>query len=939
MKNKPQFQNAMKNSMILVLLLMTGLAAAGQTFSISGRLTDTENAGLPNATLLLLNAGDSTMVNYALSNLQGEFEIRDLPRNRYLLRITYVGYATLYRDVDPPAGALLDLGNIRMQDERTVLREVIIQEERIPMRVRGDTIEYDALAFKVQPNEVVEDLIKRMPGIEIQSDGTVVAQGEEVRRVLVDGREFFGRDPKMATQNLPADAVSKVHVFDEKSEQARFSGIDDGQRERTMNLELKEDRRDGLFGNTTLGYGPDNRFQGRTNINRFDDKGQLSLLGMGNNLNQQGFSIGEYMNFSGAAQGIMGGGGGPMQITLGQAGGIPINPEGRPSTNGIMTSWAGGLNMNRKLWDRTEVNASYFYNQLNHDLVQTTDRENYLPAGNYQYLQTGTQDNQNDNHRLTFRADHTLNENNSLLLTLNSSLNNTGGLYQTESRNISPEGQLQSSSQQSSESDRDNLSLNSSLLWRKRFGTPGRTLSAGLDLVATGSEQTASLDALNRFFSQGNREELLVQNTYQESLNQSLGFNLSYTEPLGNRRYLEASYRITSNRNEVDQQVFDVVDGTEQRNDRLTNIYNSTYLYQRGGVNFRLNRDAYNLTVGGNVQATVLKGELFSQGQAIDRDYLNVLPVLRFNYNFSNVRRLTFDYETSVQEPGILQLQPLVDNRDPLNIYVGNPELRPSYRNRASMRFNSFNPVSLFGYFAFITADYVTNPITNSVLVDEQYVRTISPVNTDNNLNLRGNFNMNFSLSKLKTRVMVGTTLMRTESTDILNQVSQRITNNTLGASARLTIRPGDSFEAFLLATANQQLTAYQFSTLEQAYLNQTYGADVNWNFLEHYRFNAGFRYQIYEGRTSDFDRKIPMLDFGFSRRFLKNNSGELKLSGYNLLNQDLGVTQRVDVNYLEQQVTNSLGRYFLLSFTYSLNQGLNVFDGAGRGGGMRMMH
>ena len=306
--------------------------------------------------------------------------------------------------------------------------------------------------------------------------------------------------------------------------------------------------------------------------------------------------------------------------------------------------------------------------------------------------------------------------------------------------------------------------------------------------------------------------------------------------------------------------------------------------------------------------------------------------------DFSSFRRFSFDYETSVQEPSILQLQPLIDNRDPLNIYVGNPDLRPAYRNNATMRLNSFNPVSMFGYFAFITADYVTNAITNAVVVDEDLVRTISPVNAENNLNLRGNFNLNIGLSPIKSRIILGSTISRIQSTNILNDVYQRITNNMLSGNLRYNFRPVDAFETNLSATISQQLTEYQFSTLEQAYLNQTYSADMNWNFLKYYRLNLGFRYQIYEGRTSDFDQKIPMMDFGFSRSFLKNNSGELRLTGYNLFNQDLGVSQRVDANYLERQVTNSLGAYFLLTFTYSLNRSLNVFEGGGGPGGGRGM-
>lgn len=932
----------MKRFFFFIFFGLTALSVQAGTFSIRGKLTGPDKEGLPSATLLLLQAADSTMVNYGLTNLEGVFEIRNVKPDSYLLRVSYVGYATLTLPVEPPDGNMLDMGTVQLQDVRTLLDEVTIEEERIPMRVRGDTIEYDALAFSVRPNEVVEDLIRRMPGIEVDADGSVIAQGEEVRRVTVDGREFFGRDPRMATQNLPADAVSKVHVFDELSERARFTGIDDGQRERTMNLELKEDRRDGLFGNTSVGYGPNDRYQGRSNINRFDANGQMSLLLMGNNLNQQGFSIGEYMNFSGGTQSIMGGRGGG-QVSFGGTGGIPINRDGRPGSNGIMTSWAGGLNVNRTIREQTEVNASYFYNQLDHDVHRDLERENFMPAGNYDFLQVSGQDNQNYNHRMNLRADHTFDDKNSLLLTANATFNITNSFLESESHTHSFTGTLQNTSEQISTADGQRHSVNSNLLWRRRLSRPGRTLTAGVDMQMGGNNQEGSLQALNVFYRENTQEQQILQDNIQESDNQSLGFNASYTEPIGNRRYLEVNYRITQNRNEVDQQVFDIEDGLPVINELLTNIYNNTYLYQRGGVNLRVNRDMYNLTIGSNFQATSLRGEVVTHELPIEKSYFNILPVVRFNYEFSNFRRLMANIETNVQEPSLLQLQPIVDNRDPLNIYEGNPDLRPAYRNRATIRFNSFNPVSMFGFFAFVNATYTTDAITNSVWLDEQMVRTITPVNTRSNVNLNGNLNLNYGLTRIHSRIMVGTNISRTQTTDILNDVTQRITNNMINGNMRFTFRPDDRFDAQLAASLNRQLTAYQYSTLEQAYLNQSYSAETNWNFLNHYRLNLGFRYQVFEGRTSEFDRKIPMLDFGFSRRFLKNNSGELRLTGYNLLDKDLGVTQRADANFLEREVTNSIGRYFLLTFTYSLNRQLNVFEdmhrgGGGGGGGRRMI-
>ena len=931
----------MKKTFIFAVLVLVALASSAQSFSIRGKLTDSRDGGLPGATLLVLKAADSTMVNFGLTDVDGFFDIRGLQRDAYLLRVSYVGFATLTLPVDPPEGDRLDMGAIRLQDVRTLLDEVTIQEERIPMRMRGDTIEYDALAFTIRPNEVVEDLIRRLPGIEVDADGNVIAQGEQVRRVLVDGREFFGRDPRMATQNLPAEAVSRVQVFDELSEQARFTGIDDGQRERTMNLELKEEHRQGAFGNISAGYGPDNRFQGRSNINRFDSNGQLSVLAMGNNLNQQGFSIGEYMNFSGGTQSLMSGGGG--MASLARSGGIPINTDGRPGSNGIMTSWAGGVNVNRTLFEKSDISASYFYNQLDHDVNRDLERENFLPGGSYDFLQISNQDNQNFNHRLNLRIDHTFDDQNSLLITADGTFNRTDAYQQSESFTHAFTGDLQNTSDQVSSSEGKSRSVNTGLLWRRRLSVPGRTLTTGFDFRMSENDRDGTLEALNTFYRETPEQQLIVQHNLQSSMNRTLGFNTTYTEPLGNRRFMEANYRITQNINETDQQVFDLDDGQAILNELLTNIYNNTYLYQRGGVNFRLNRDMYNITIGSSVQATSLRGEVLTQDDPIQKNYFSVLPVVRFNYEFSNFRRMNVNLETSIQEPSVTQLQPMPDNRDPLNIYQGNPELRPAYRTRANVRFNSFNPVNSFGFFSLLSAEYVNNAIANAVMVDDQLIRTISPVNADYNLNLRGNVNVNFGLSSWNSRMMIGATVSHLQSTDILNEVSQRISNNLLSGNFRYSYRPGDTFDAQLTAVVNQQLTAYEFSSLEQAFLNQTYSAETSWHFLNHYRLNLGFRYQIYRGRTSAFDRDIPMLDFGFSRRFLRNQSGELRLTGFNLLDRDLGITQRVDANFIERQVTNSLGRYFLLTFTYSLNRQLNVFEeghrGFGGGRGRMMVH
>lgn len=921
---------------LLVFVLLAGSASA-QKFNIKGQVKDVDGMDLPSATVMLLQAKDSSMANFAISDKNGNFEIKGVNPGKYVLRLTFIGFANTTIAVPAPVDGVVDMGAIKMGEEDKMLSEVTVEGERIPMVIKKDTIEYDALAFKVQQNAVVEDLLKRMPGIEVESDGTITAQGEQVRRVLVDGKEFFGRDPKMATQNLPADAVAKVQVFDRKSEQSQFSGIDDGQREKTINLELKDDKKVGAFGNTSAGYGTDDRFALKTNVNRFSKKSQLSILGQGNNINQQGFSFGEMLNFTGASQQMMSGGG--ININRGNSP-VPLNFGGRAGTNGITTTWAGGVNANRKISNKTEVNGSYFYNYRNTDVITNLERENFLPSGNFDFVQESNRNNLNDAHRANVRIDTKIDSANSLLVTTDASLNQGRTFQTTASSNTRSDGFLQNESEQETFNESRGMNVNSNLLWRHRFAKKGRTLSTGVDFVANQNESEGYLQATNRFFGSNERVQDLDQNNTQKTSSQTIGTNFNYTEPLGNRRYLEANYVIAQNLNQVNQEVFDVEENTETLNEQLSNRFNSRYLYQRGGVNFRVNRDSYNFTLGSGLQWTRLKGLMEIQNIPIDNSFINALPLARFNYDFSASKRISVDYETSVQEPGIQQLQPLVDNRDPLNIYVGNPNLRPAYRQNLAVRYNNFNPASSIGFFAFMSADYIGNAIVNAQIVDENLVRTTTPVNVDNNINMRASANLTFPIRKLKSRVNVGSNINQRRGVNFLNSIEETIINNTIGGNVRYNFSLNEIIETTLSANLNRQLTAYQFTELNQAFLNQTYSADFNLNFLKGFRFNTNFSYLVFQGQTSDFNEAIPLLDMSLARSFLKNKSLEGKFSVTNLLDRNLGISQRADVNFIETSVTNALGRYFMFTLTYSLNQQLNPMGGGGRrrGGGPVMM-
>lgn len=936
-------------SRLFILFILPSFAclpagtAFAQKFEVHGILVDTLNNPLPSATLMLLNAKDSSLVTFGISDKSGVFVMKNILHGKYIFKVTFVGYATYTKAIEPEAGAtVVELGRVQLQPKSTQLGEIIVKGDVIPVVVKRDTIEFNAAAFKTKANANVEDLLKKLPGIDVEGDGTVRAQGEQVQRVTVDGREFFGRDPKLATRNLPADAVDKVQVFDKKSDQSQFTGIDDGQREKTINLELKDEKRNGAFGTMMAGLGSNNRYQGRANINRFTKGKQLSFLAMGNNVNEQGFSISDYMNFSGGSNSLMGGGG-AVQVSFdgNSSNGVPMNFGGRQ--NGIMTNYAGGLNFNNTLSKKTEINGSYFYNHLDQNVDRTTERINYTPIGNYNYNQFSKTRNNNENHRLNFTIDHKIDSSNSLKFNANASMSNTSLNTLSESRTMSAENQLQNTSITDNHTTGNGFNVTSNLLYRHRFKKRGRSFSTNINTVLSQNESNGELTADNEFFDTGEKKNISQVND-QTTNNQTLATTASYIEPLGGRKYLEATYNFRTNQNQVERDVFDVSNGTRTQNMTLSNVYHSNYLYNRPGLSLRINRTKYNLSMGVNWQKTTIVGRLVLKDLDINKSFQNFLPVARLNYDFSNLKHLRLEYETSMQEPTIQQLQPVIDNTtNQINQSVGNPQLQPGYNHRMGVNFNIFEPTKGIGFFAFVNGMYTNNAISYQQTINQNLSSLTMPVNVRNASNVSGNFNFGFPVRKLFSRFNIGPNISQRNNRVILNDTEVASHQNTLGGTARYNFTYKDFFTLDLSANLSSQSTHYNTEAAskpqDQKYFNKTYSAETNITVAKNYQLNAAVDYMMYNSKTTGFSQSIPLVNISVSRFFFKAQSGELRLGVVNALDKSLSVSQNASVNYLEQTTYNNLGRYYMVSFVYSLNKQLNPMGGGGRPGrGMRMV-
>lgn len=938
----------------VALLVFATQASLAQKVNLKGQLTDSLGT-LPSATILLLQQKDSSLVQFGVSNSEGIFEIKNIGRGDYLFKVTFVGYASYAQKISvrPENGAVMDLGKIKMRPKSKQLNEVVVKGEKDPVVVKRDTIEFNASSFKTKANANVEDLLKKIPSVEVDNDGNITAQGEQVQKVMVDGKEFFGQDPKLATRNLPADAVDKVQVYDKKSDQTVFSGIDDGQRQKTINLALKEEKRHAYFGNDMIAGGSDltsgknsGRYQASAGLNRFEKGNQLSFLGMSNNVNQQGFSFADYANFSGASTG--GGGGGQ---------------QGTGQQNGIVTNYAGGVNMNQTVNNlKTKINGSYFYNRLDQNLSTTTHRINYLPPNDssttntYNFDQLTQQHSTADNHRGSLIIDHKIDSVNSLKFTSNLTYTISGQTVNSDGKTMNVGNtSLKNENQSLTTSNGNNTALTSALLLRHKFAKKGRTVSANLTFNYTENDTRGTLSSLISVYNNALKNETTTtQRNFQNTSSPTYGATLSYTEPLGNRKYLELNYNFTTDINHVDKEVFDQAVNGEILNANLTNKYNSNYLYNRPGFNFRVNREKFNFSVGAGFQQTHLTGNLILKNITIDRQFQMIQPAVHFNYDFTNFKRFRFDYTSNLQEPTVSQLQPIINNTDQLNLTQGNPQLKPAYSHSIRSNFNFFDPANFMNVFALISINYAVDAITSAQSVDTKtLVRTTMPVNVKNSANVNSNFNIGIPVKKLNSRFNIGPNYSVSRNYNALsgdNFISlneTEIIQQTAGGTTRYNYTLGDILILDLSANLSYQETKYSFNAQQsntnsqnQYYLNKTYNAEVNVNFLKAYAFNSEINYYIYNSTTTNFHQAIPLWKMSVSRYFLKGKSGELKLSVNNLLNYGVSITQTASSNYLQQQTTNNLGRYFLISFTYALNKQLNPMNNGDRrrGGGPRMM-
>ena len=894
------------------------------------------------ASVAVFNAKDSSIAGGITGDETGNFRIESLPFGNYFLKISYLGFQTLKTETFSLNSNQPDkiFGTIKLKSAINELKTVNVETKQERMQQNGDTIGYNAKAYKTNPDATAEDLVTKMPGI-TSENGTVTAHGETVKQVLVDGKPFFGDDLNAALKNLPAEVIDKIQVYDKLSDQSQFTGFDDGQSSKTINIVTKAGKNNGQFGKVYAGYGTDDKYIAGANVNLFNGDRRISILALSNNINQQNFTtqdiLGATGGNSGAGQGRGGRGGGGMSGGQGGGQGSSANNFLVGPSAGIAATQALGLNYSDKWSKNIKVTGSYFFNQT--DIQNNTSlTRKYITAkdNGLLYNEADTSRNKNNNHRVNFRFEYKIDSLNSLIITpkLNFQQNNAnasalGSNFRNDAN--SPESRTNTSNT----SFNSGYTFSNNILLQHKFAKRGRTISWNIETDLNNKSGNSTLYSLNNYYTV-NDSTLIDQHASQYTKGYTLASTFVYTEPLDSFSRLMFTYTpsYTSNINDKETNNFNQAgDSYSLLDTLLSNKYKSIYLSNRAGIGYNMNKKKFMFMTSINVQYAALTGtQDFPVVFAADKTFLSLLPQVMFNYKFSGGTNLRVMYRTTNTTPSIAQLQNVINNSNPLLLSTGNPDLKQDYEHSLMLRYGKTSKEKATGLFGFLYGNYAQNYIGNSTLIpthdttiNNSFVlkrgsQLSKPVNLQGYWSSRGLVTYALPISSIKCNLNFNTALTYSRTPALINGESNIASTYNFSGGTGLSSNISENIDFNILYTANYSIADNSLQLQSNNnYFYQTTSLKLNWIIWKGIVFNTNLTHTLYTGLSQSFDQKYLLWNTSFAYKFFKSRSLEVKVSVFDMLGQNTSISRNVTDTYIEDCRTNVLSRYYMLVLTYNL--------------------
>jgi len=933
-----------KRFALICSLLFFCFESLAQSYSVTGRVADKKDtSSLIGVTVICTSVSDTSIKTGTTTDLNGMFVISGLEPGRYMIHLDYVGYKSSdnrIKIVDKD----INVGAIAMSSSSNELKAFTAYGKQVRAEQNGDTTSFHADAYKVNPDATTEDLITKMPGVTSDNTGVKV-HGEAVQQVYVDGKPFFGTDPTLSVRNLPAEVVDQVQIYDQLSDQALFTGFDDGNSQKTMNIVTRKDKRQGQFGKLFAGYGDNGTFNAGGAFNSFDGDRRISIIESSNNINSQNFSSQDILGLG--SGGGRGGGGG----AFGGGGGAGSNFLTNAQQPGITTVHSAGINFSDQ-WmpdsarpERTvKLTASYFFNYTNNTTTTQTNQDFSFPnasslvenSSTYGYNEHDYTHSQNYNSRFNLRFEYNIDSSNSLVYTPNFNLQNNYATSSTIDSNFNFNQNLIRNSSDLTTSNNTGYTFSNNLVLRHKLKKKGRTISLNIN---NSFNEKAGDGTVNTIAAQVDSAATSLNQIYKSyTTGNTVGGNLSYTEPLGKISQLMFNYNpsVTYSKANTETDTTNLITGQTLFDTTLSNKYQSTYTTQRGGISYRIATKALNFMIGVNLQYATLDGaQTFPSSFNYNKTFQDVLPIALFNYKFKNGKNLRLMYRTNITPPGISQLQNVVNVTNPSMLSVGNQYLKQDYEQTLILRYGLTRGKTAHNFFIYGYGNYVNNYIgsatysysgtKDSTIADGILMKSGAQLSVPVNLNYYANTKLNLTyglpLDIIKSNLNLTGGIAYTHTPGEINNVLDYSNNTIPNAGIVISSNVSKELDFTLAYSANYNVIKNSLQGQgNNDYYSHTASFKINWIFLKGVVVNSNISNAYYATLSSSSGVINYYLWTSYvGYKFLKNRALEARFTVFDMLNQNKSVTRTVGANYVENTVTNVLQRYGMLQLTYTL--------------------
>lgn len=896
--------------LLLISFISMQSVVAQKPIKVKGVVKTSEGKNLSGASVVLYYPGKTDSLR-AVTNDKGSFTIPNVVPGKVSLLVSFIGYRSFFNEYDySKSDEDENIWDITMTPGDNLLEGVTVQAAKI--QIKEDTISYTIDSTMYRKNDNVEEVLKKLPGVEVDKTGKVTAQGKEVTRVKVNGKDFFGGDVTTATRELNADMVDKIQIVDDYGDQSAFTGVRDGEATKTLNIQLKKDKNKGYFGNVTAGGGTEERYLAGVSLNIFNNDRQVSIIGNINNTNASNFNFGNAGGAMGTTMVAFGGRGG--------GGGF-----GNTGTNdGINVTKSLGVNFRDQWGSKVSAYGSYSFSDRRSTIVQTQTQENFLENGVITNVQNANNYNTNINHRFQFNIEYKIDSFNYIKFTpqvnyRQNDKDNFSDFYFTNANGVKTNDGITSSI-----SDAETPNISGTLLFNHRFKKRGRTFSLNLNAGNSNTSSDEDFVNLNTVYAVPPFTDSLYQNILQDNTSDNLSIRASYIEPLSKKKSLEFNYAYSEQLSGNDRQNYLVnpYTGELEFQESLSNIFDNTYITNRFGFNYRMNEKKYNYSIGLAVQPASIETNSVTGKFSSKQNIVNYFPVVRYSYNFSRSRSFSINYNGSTNQPSFTQLQPVTDSSNPQFITVGNPELRPEFTNTLNLRYNNFDFISGNVFFGNIFGSFTDDKIVNNVFQKGPGAQETRYLNANGYFTLGAFYAISRPFQNRKYVFTLGGNLAYNNNISYIADQKNIGKNLVIGQRLAFDYRLKQWLESNLSFNFNINNNEYslnkQLNSTTKAY---TISHNSRIFFPKSFILSYDLEKVINEGFAGNVNTNPFIINATLEKQFSKKKNLSLKLQALDMLNENIGISRTVQNNTVTDTRTNRLGRYFMLSAVVRLNK------------------